>query len=109
MSGDLRLTIVRSADTPAKCSALVAEDDLPWRWKEEGGKLTSGYEMEAAKQALADCAKMNQDGVNHPDSTANNAPFKNWFNSGQALLISDRYTAWPQYFADNVAGPGFDI
>ena len=82
---------------------------LPWRWKEEGGKLASGYEMEAAKQALADCAQLNKDGVIHPDSTANNAPVKKWFNSGQALLISDRYTAWPQYFADNVAGPVFDI
>jgi putative aldouronate transport system substrate-binding protein len=82
---------------------------LPWRWKEEGGKLTSGYEMEAAKQALADCAQLNKDGLIHPDSTANNAPVKKWFNSGQALFISDRYTAWPQFFADNVAGPSFEI
>jgi putative aldouronate transport system substrate-binding protein len=82
---------------------------LPWRWREEGGKFTSGYEMEAAKQALADCAQLNKDGLIHPDSTATNAPVKKWFNSGQALLIGDRYTAWPQFFADNVAGPGFDI
>jgi putative aldouronate transport system substrate-binding protein len=82
---------------------------LPWRWKESGGKFTSGYEMDQAKQALSDCATMNKDGVVHPDSTANNAPVKKWFNSGQALMIADRYTAWPQYFADNVAGPTFNI
>jgi len=82
---------------------------LPWRWKEENGKFTSGYEMEQAKQALSDVAAMNQAGVIHPDSTASNAPVKKWFNSGQALMIADRYTAWPQYYADNVAGPSFDI
>jgi len=82
---------------------------LPWRWAEKDGKLTSGYEMEQAKQALSDCAQMFKDGVIHPDSTANNAPVKKWFNSGQAVFNADRYTAWPQYYADNVAGPTFDI
>jgi putative aldouronate transport system substrate-binding protein len=82
---------------------------LPWRWRNEGGKLTSSYELEENKQALSDAAQMMKDGLIHPDSTTNNAPVKNWFNSGQALLISDRYTAWPQYFANNVAGPGFDL
>jgi putative aldouronate transport system substrate-binding protein len=82
---------------------------LPWRWAEKDGKLTSGYEMEQAKQALSDCAQMFKDGVIHPDSTANNAPVKKWFNSGQAVFNPDRYTAWPQYYADNVAGPTFDI
>ncbi|MFL6143963.1 MAG: hypothetical protein ACJ72N_19130 [Labedaea sp.] len=82
---------------------------LPWRWQEQGGKFTSAYEMEQAKQALADCAQLTKDGVIHPDSTASNAPVKKWFNSGQALMIADRYTAWPQFFADNVAGPNFDI
>ncbi|HEV2783171.1 MAG TPA: extracellular solute-binding protein [Actinophytocola sp.] len=82
---------------------------LPWRWKEEGGKFTSGYEMEQAKQAVADAAALNKNGVIHPDSTASNAPVKKWFNSGQAVLIEDRYTAWPQYFAENIAGPAFKI
>jgi len=82
---------------------------LPWRWQEQGGKFTSAYEMEQAKQALSDCAQLTKDGVIHPDSTASNAPVKKWFNSGQALMIADRYTAWPQFFADNVAGPNFAI
>lgn len=82
---------------------------LPWRWADKDGKLTSGYEMEQTKQALSDCAQMFKDGVIHPDSTANNAPVKKWFNSGQAVFNPDRYTAWPQYYAENVAGPTFDI
>lgn len=82
---------------------------LPWRWKEEGGKFTSGYEMEQAKQALADAAALNKDGVIHPDFAATNAPWKKWFNSGQAVLVPDRYTAWPQYFNENIAGPTFKI
>jgi putative aldouronate transport system substrate-binding protein len=82
---------------------------VPWRWRNEGGNLTSSYEIEENKQALSDAAQMMKDGLIHPDSTTNNAPVKNWFNSGQALLIGDRYTAWPQYYANNVAGPGFDI
>lgn len=82
---------------------------IPWRWREEGGKFTSAYEMEETKQALADAAQLHADGVIHPDSTVTNAPVKKWFNSGQALLKHDRYTAWPQYYAENVAGPSFDI
>ncbi|MET0237879.1 MAG: extracellular solute-binding protein [Kibdelosporangium sp.] len=83
--------------------------DLPWRWRSEGGKLKSRYEFEEFKQALSDCAGMVKDGMVHPDTFANNAPVKKWFNAGSALLNPDRYTAWPQYFAENVAGAGFDI
>lgn len=82
---------------------------VPWRWKEEGGKFTSAYEMEQAKQALADTAQLNKDGVIHPDFAATNAPWKKWFSSGQAVLVPDRYTAWPQYFNENIAGPSFAI
>ena len=81
----------------------------PWRWRTDGGKLVSAYEDEEFKQALADSTQLVKDGVVHPDSFSNNAPIKKWFNSGSALLIPDRYTAWPQYYAENVAGPGFDI
>ncbi|AXB42201.1 extracellular solute-binding protein [Amycolatopsis albispora] len=82
---------------------------LPFRWREEGGKLKSKFEYEEFKQALADTAQLFADGVVHPDSTTNNAPVKKWFNAGSALLNTDRYTAWPQYYAENVAGPGFRI
>jgi putative aldouronate transport system substrate-binding protein len=82
---------------------------VPYRWRAEGGKLTSSYEMEEYKQVLSDAAGLIKDGVVHPDSFTNNAPFKKWFNAGSALLAGDRYTAWPQYYQENVAGPGFDI
>ncbi|MBE1489970.1 extracellular solute-binding protein [Plantactinospora soyae] len=81
----------------------------PWRWRLEGGQLVSAYEGEEYKQALADATQLVKDGVVHPDSFSNNAPLKKWFNSGSALLITDRYTAWPQFFAENVAGPTFEI
>lgn len=83
---------------------------LPWRWRADAaGNLTSPYELAANKQALSDAAQMVADGLVHPDAFSNNAPTKSWFNSGQALLTADRYTAWPQYYASNVAGPSFDI
>jgi putative aldouronate transport system substrate-binding protein len=82
---------------------------LPWRWRSDGGKLKSRYEYEEFKQALSDSAQMVKDGLVHPDTFTNNAPVKKWFNAGSALLNADRYTAWPQYFAENVAGPSFDI
>jgi putative aldouronate transport system substrate-binding protein len=81
----------------------------PWQWKESGGKLTSAYETEGYKQALSDAAQLFKDGLVHPDAFATNAPWKQWFNSGQALLVSDRYTAWPQYYAGNIAGPAFEL
>ncbi|AVT35396.1 hypothetical protein C6W10_01750 [Plantactinospora sp. BB1] len=81
----------------------------PWRWKLEGGGLVSAYESEEFTQALADTARLVKDGVVHPDSFSNNAPTKKWFNAGSALMITDRYTAWPQFYAENIAGPDFDI
>jgi putative aldouronate transport system substrate-binding protein len=81
----------------------------PWMWKESGGKLTSAYETDGYKQALSDAAGLVKDGYVHPDSFATNAPWKQWFNGGQGLMVSDRYTAWPQYYANNIAGPAFEI
>lgn len=82
---------------------------LPFRWALENGKLVSAYEKEEYKQVLSDAAGLYKDGVVHPDSFTNNAPVKNWFNAGNALMITDRYTAWPQYYQTNIAGPSFDI
>ncbi|CAM3877782.1 extracellular solute-binding protein [Kibdelosporangium persicum] len=82
---------------------------LPFRWKDEGGSLKSRYEYEEFKQALSDAAQLVQQGAVHPDSFTNNAPVKKWFNAGTTVLITDRYTAWPQFYAENIAGPGFAI
>ncbi|WP_238014868.1 extracellular solute-binding protein [Dactylosporangium sp. AC04546] len=78
-----------------------------WRW--DGTKLTHQVESEEFRKALSDVVAMYKEGVVHPDSFANNAPTKRWFNAGEAVLTADRYTAWPQYYAENVAGPAFRI
>ncbi len=78
-------------------------------WILSSGKLTAVYETELIKQALSDAAQMVKEGLVHPGSFDPGAPTKLWFNAGNALLTADRYTGWPQYYAQNVAGPGFDI
>ena len=78
-----------------------------WRW--DGGTLTHQVESEEFKAALSDTVAMFREGVVHPDSFATNAPVKRWFNAGEAVLIADRYTAWPQFYAENIAGPAFRI
>jgi putative aldouronate transport system substrate-binding protein len=78
-------------------------------WREEGGKLTSYFEDERYKQAISLGRRLVLDGVVHPDSYDPTAPWKNWFNAGNALMVEDRYTSWPQYFQTNVAGAGFKI
>ncbi|MET7401888.1 extracellular solute-binding protein [Dactylosporangium sp. NPDC005572] len=78
-----------------------------WRW--DGAKLTHQVESEEFRKALSDVVAMYKEGVVHPDSFAGNAPTKRWFNAGEAVLTADRYTAWPQYYAENVAGPAFKI
>lgn len=78
-----------------------------WRW--DGTKLTHQVESEEFRKALSDVVAMYKDGVVHPDSFASNAPVKRWFNAGEAVLTADRYTAWPQYYAENIAGPAFAI
>ncbi|GGM69900.1 extracellular solute-binding protein [Dactylosporangium sucinum] len=78
-----------------------------WRW--DGTRLTHQVESEEFRKALSDVVAMYKEGVVHPDSFANNAPTKRWFNAGEAVLTADRYTAWPQYYAENVAGLSFKI
>ncbi len=82
---------------------------VPNRWRYEGGKLTHACETEEFRRALGEVVQLVKDGYAHPDSAIANAPVKKWFNAGNIVLNPDRYTAWPQYYADNVAGPGFKI
>ncbi|MBV1849613.1 extracellular solute-binding protein [Catellatospora tritici] len=82
---------------------------VPNRWRLDGGKLTHAAETEQFRKALSDVVQLVKDGYAHPDSNIANAPVKKWFNAGNTVLNPDRYTAWPQYYAENVAGPTFDI
>lgn len=81
----------------------------PNRWRNDGGKLTNVIETEEFKNALSAVIQLVDDGVVHPDSFVDNPPTKKWFNAGNAVFTADRYTAWPQYYTENVAGAGFDI
>jgi len=82
---------------------------VPNRWKLDGGKLTNSIETDEFRRALDTVSKLVKDGYAHPDSFIANPPVKRWFNAGNTVLNPDRYTAWPQYFAENVAGPTFKI
>ncbi|WP_027343273.1 type 2 periplasmic-binding domain-containing protein [Hamadaea tsunoensis] len=81
----------------------------PNKWRVDGGKLTFVAETDEFRKALSDVAAMVKDGLAHPDSNIANAPVKKWFNAGNIVLNPDRYTAWPQYYADNIAGATFKI
>jgi putative aldouronate transport system substrate-binding protein len=81
----------------------------PNLWRADGGKLTYVAETEQQKQVLSEVTALVKEGLTHPDGFIANPPVKKWFNTGNVLLNADRYTAWPQYFADNIAGPGFAI
>jgi putative aldouronate transport system substrate-binding protein len=80
-------------------------------WKNDGGKLTNAYELEETKQAIAAVAQLAKAGTVHPDSydPTLTTDFKQWFNAGNAALDYDNYTAWPQFYVQNVAGPSFKI
>jgi putative aldouronate transport system substrate-binding protein len=83
-------------------------------WRDAGGTLTSSYELEQTKQALADTAKMCKDGMVHPDSFGSatqdlTTNYKQWFNAGSAALHGDNYPAWWQFYVQNIAGPTFKI
>jgi len=78
-----------------------------WRW--DGTKLVHQVETEEFRKALSDVVAMYKEGVVHPDGFASNAPVKRWFNAGEAVLAADRYTAWPQFYAENIAGASFAI
>jgi putative aldouronate transport system substrate-binding protein len=83
---------------------------VPPGWKNDGGKLTSNFELPGTKQAIGAAAQIIKDGSVHPDSfSVANTTSKLWFNSGKAALIWDTLAAWPQYYQENVAGAAFDI
>lgn len=96
--------------TPGSAMAFVAQMlGVPNGWKAEGGKLTNAFEDERYKQTLSEVRQMVKAGVIHPDGFDPAAPWKQWFNAGNGLMGEDRYTAWPQYYADNVVGPSFRV
>lgn len=84
---------------------------VPNGWKNDGGKLTNVNELDETKQAISAVASLAKAGYVHPDSydPTQTTDFKQWFNAGSAALDYDNYTAWPQFYVQNVAGPSFRI
>jgi len=87
---------------------------VPNNWKLAGGKLTKDIELAEVKEALAKVAGLWKSGYIHPDSfeTATSdltTNYKQWFNAGSAVMDTDNYTAWPQFYVQNVAGSSFKI
>ncbi len=87
---------------------------VPNTWRNDGGKLTNTAELPETRQALGDTAKLVKAGYVHPDSfgTATQdltTNYKQWFNAGSAAIDGDNYTAWPQWYVQNVAGSGFRV
>lgn len=83
-------------------------------WQLSGGKLTKDIEQPEAQEALAKVAELWKAGYIHPDSFETTTSdlttnYKQWFNAGSALMDTDNYTAWPQFYVQNVAGPSFKI
>lgn len=81
-------------------------------WKEEGGKLTSAYELPEAKEAIAAVADLMKAGYVHPDAFAiedNTANFKEWLVAGNAVMDYDNYTAWAGFYSRNTSGPSFKV
>jgi putative aldouronate transport system substrate-binding protein len=87
---------------------------VPNAWRNENGKLTNTAELPETRQALDATAKLVKAGYVHPDSFGSatqdlTTNYKQWFNAGSAVIDGDNYTAWPQWYVQNVAGSGFRV
>jgi putative aldouronate transport system substrate-binding protein len=69
----------------------------PVGWEEKDGKFTSINELDQTKQAISDTRELVKAGYFHPDTFTDGAPFKDWIGGGRVVMVSDNYSAWPQY------------
>jgi putative aldouronate transport system substrate-binding protein len=68
--------------------------DAPNEWEQRGGKFTSWFEAEEAKQAASDLRALVKKGVFHPDSFAATSDPRVWFGTGRTALNRDGAAAW---------------
>jgi putative aldouronate transport system substrate-binding protein len=83
-------------------------------WHNDNGKLTHAVESPQTRQALDATAQLVKAGYVHPDSFGSatqdlSTNYKQWFNAGTAAIDGDNYTAWPQWYVQNVAGPSLHV
>ncbi|GHJ37040.1 extracellular solute-binding protein [Streptomyces sp. TS71-3] len=66
----------------------------PNEWGQRGGRFTSWFETEEAKQAADDLRTLVKKGVFHPDSFAATSDPRVWFGTGRTALNRDGAAAW---------------
>lgn len=82
----------------------------PVGWQQQGGKFTSINELEQTKQAISDTRELVKAGYFHPDTFTQGAPFKDWIGGGRVVMVSDNYSAWPQYVTQYLkADPSMEL
>lgn len=69
----------------------------PNGWSEEGGKFSHVYESPIMKDALAETAKMYQEGLIHPDGVANPSQNWPWWQAGTTAIYLQDFSQWMRY------------
>lgn len=82
---------------------------IPNGWQEQDGKLISANEAPQQKDALDSARKIFQAGLTNPDAfSKSTTDYKKWFGAGKAYMTWDTFSAWPQFYRENVAGASFN-
>ncbi len=83
---------------------------VPNNWSYQNGRLTSAYEHEGQKEALAAVRRLIERGRVNPDAFSGSAQdAKTRFGNGQAMFTVDTQSAWNGYFIAAAGIKGFDV
>lgn len=82
--------------------------DAPNGWKNDGGKLTDGYETDEYKKSIETAAQFWKEGLIHPDAFQPTVPIKTWFTGGTICTDPTGYAGWAQYRQQGTA-PGYKL
>lgn len=82
--------------------------DAPNGWKNDGGKLTNGYETDEYKKRIETAAQFWKEGLIHPDAFQPTVPIKTWFTAGTICTDPTGYAGWAQYRQQGTA-PGYKL
>lgn len=88
---------------------------MPNQWRLDGGTLTSEYETEERKEAIARTAELMKAGYFHPDTLGGRLQLRELFGNGTLALNPDGYAAWdilydtyPGIEVGGILEPGFE-
>jgi putative aldouronate transport system substrate-binding protein len=88
-------------------AALGAMLRLPNDWELRDGRLVHSRETEEHKEMLSITAKLQADGLIHPDGISKNNQ-KVWFSQGSAVMTQDTYSSIQSFYRRNTV-EGFAI